>query len=421
MKKLLLFLLMQMPMLTTLAQSVTLDSCIRWAYEKYEYEQQAAAYRLSAELADKNAVKNWYPTLLLDGSATYQNENITIPIEVPVPGFEIPDVPLNFNRLLVQFNQTIYDGSMTAHKRKLEKSKYSILEKKIETEKVKIKSQVTGLYMSALLTSDNISLLQSKLKVVKERLKVLRSAGEYGAVPKVNIKSLQAEIMKIEQQIRETEHSRAALLVTLSEITGRNMSEIHELAKPDPVVAFDNNVDNRPEIQLLNMQIENYELQKDLTGVSRNPQINAFGSVGGGYPGYNIFKDEVSLMAMIGVGLKWNIIDYGKVKNEKQILTINQEIAYMEQNRARTQLLAELKSQQQEITKMKDLLERDNDIIALRTEISKIKASELDNGTITSTDYITELNLEEEARLNKAIHELKLILAELNYLTIQGK
>ncbi len=421
MNKLLFFLLIQFPLPSAASPPVTLDSCIQWAYDHYEYEKQAMAYRESAELADKNVVKSWYPSLLLDGNATYQNENINIPIDSPVPGLTIPDVPLNFNRLLVQFNQTIYDGSMTAHKRALEKSKYSLLEKKIETEKVKIKSKVISLYMSALLASDNIALLQSKLKVVQERLKVLKSASEYGAVPVVNIKSLEAEIMKIEQQIKEAEHSRQALLVTLSEITGKKSPEIHDLAKPEPVVVFDNNVDGRPEIQLLDMQIENYELQKKLTGVSRNPRINAYGSVGGGYPGYNIFKDEVAFMAMIGLGLKWNIIDYGKTKNEKQILTINQNIALMEQNRARTQLLAELKGQREEIAKMKDLLVRDDEMITLRAEISRIKASELDNGTITSTDYITELNLEEEARLNRAIHELKLILAELNYLTIQGK
>ncbi len=419
MKKWLLFITVLIPMGLAASTPVSLDSCIQWAYDHYQYELQAAAYRESAELADKNAVKNWYPSLLLDGSFTWQNENISIPVNVP--GLDIPSVPLNFNRLLVQFNQTIYDGSMTAHKRKLEKSKYSILEKKIETEKVKIKSKVTGLYMSALLASDNIALLRSKLNVVKERLKVLKSASEFGAVPAVNIKSLEAEIMKIEQQIREVEHSRQALLVTLSEITGKKLSDFHDLSKPEPVLAFEENVDSRPEIQLLNMQIENYELQKKLTGVSRNPRINAFGSLGGGYPGYDIFKDEVSFMAMIGVGLKWNIIDYGKSKNEKQILTINQNIALMEQNRARTQLLAELRSQREEIAKMKDLLRRDEEMIALRAEISKIKASELDNGTITSTDYLTELNQEEEARLNRAIHELKLILAELNYLTIQGK
>jgi hypothetical protein len=101
-------------------------------------------------------------------------------------------------------------------------------------------------------------------------------------------------------------------------------------------------------------------------------------------------------------------------------LSLNQNITLSEQDRLRTQLVSELKTQQQEINKMQELLASDDQMVALRSEITKIKASELENGTITSTDYITELNLEEEAKLNQKIHQLKLILSKLNYLTIQG-
>ena len=420
MKKYLIILFTVAPLFGSSQTEVSLDSCISWAYDHFEYESQALAYRESAELADKNASKNWYPKFVLDANATYQNENIELALP-PIPGVVSPQVPLNFNRVLVNFNQAIYDGSMTANQKKLEQSKYSILEQKIETEKIKVKSKVTGNFMSILLTSDNIALLESKRKVVAERLKVIRAASEYGSVTPVSIKSLEAEILKIDQQIIEAVHTHKSLFLSLNEITGKEIQESAELIKPQPLISYDNNVENRPEIKLLNMQIENFELQKGMMQTSRNVRINAFGNIGGGYPGYNIFKDEVAPMALIGVKLQWNIVDYGKVKNEHQILSLNQNITLSEQNRARTQFVTELKTQQQEVKKMQDLLANDDQIITLRTEITKIKASELDNGTITSTDYITELNQEEEAKLNQKLHELKLILAELNYLTIQGR
>ena len=420
MKKFIIFIFIMAPLFGWSQTEVSLDSCISWAYDHFEYESQAMAYRESAELADKNASKNWYPKFVLDANATYQNENIELALP-PIPGFESPQVPLNFNRVLVNFNQAIYDGSMTANQKKLEQSKYSILEQKVETEKIKVKSKVTGNYMSILLTADNISILESKRKVVAERLKVIRLASEFGSVTPVTIKSLEAEILKIDQNIIEAKHTRKSLYMSLSEITGKEIQDSSELIKPQPLISYDNNVENRPEIILLNMQIENFELQKGMMQTSRNVRINAFGNIGGGYPGYNIFKDEVAPMAMIGVKLQWNIVDYGKVKNEHQILSLNQNITLSEQNRARTQFVTELKTQQQEVKKMQDLLANDDQMITLRTEITKIKAAELDNGTITSTDYITELNQEEEAKLNQKLHELKLILAELNYLTIQGR
>ena len=181
---------------------ISLDSCISWAYDHFAYESQALAYRESAELADINVrKKTWYPKFVLDANATYQNENIELALPENIPGFESPQVPLNFNRVLVNFNQAIYDGSVSANQRKLEQSKYSILEQKIETDKIQVKSKVTGVYMSILLTSDNIALLESKKSVVTERLIVLKSAMEFGTATPISSKSLQAEILKIDQQI----------------------------------------------------------------------------------------------------------------------------------------------------------------------------------------------------------------------------
>jgi len=421
MKKYLLILFLQIPFLGWSQSGISLDSCISWAYDHFAYESQVLAYRESAEIADLNIrKKTWYPKFVLDANATYQNENIELALPENIPGFESPTVPLNFNRVLVNFNQAIYDGSLSANQRRLEESKYSILEQKVETEKIQVKSKVTGIYMSILLTTDNIALLESKRSVVTERINVLKSAVEFGSATPVSLKSLEAEILKIDQQIIEARHSQKTLYLSLSEITGKEISDASEIFKPAPIVIFNNDVENRPEIRLMNMQIANLELQKGMIGSSRNPRINAFGNVGAGYPGYNIFKDDVAPMALIGIKLQWNILAYGTVKNEKQILSINQNITLNEQNRARIQFVTELKTQQQEVIKMQDLLASDDQMITLRSEIIKIKASELDNGTITSTDYITELNLEEEAKLNQKIHELKLILAKLNYLTIQG-
>lgn len=126
-------------------------------------------------------------------------------------------------------------------------------------------------------------------------------------------------------------------------------------------------------------------------------------------------------MALVGMKLNWEIWDWNLVRNEKKIITLNQQIISSEQERANIQFRVELKQQHSEILKMNKLLENDAEMIALRSDISKMKATQLKNGATTSTEYITELNREEEARLNQKVHELKMILAKLNYITIQGK
>jgi outer membrane protein TolC len=416
MKNLLFFILFGIQL--QVSGQISLDSCIRQAYRNFEFRQQFDLYEQSASLADESESANWYPSLVLDGNFTYQNENIFIPVEFP--GVESFTVPVNFNRLLVQFSQTIYDGSVTGNKRRLLQSNYSILEKQIETDRIKLKSRVISLYLAILLSQENLSILGLKRVVIEKRFEVLKAANEFGSARKADIKTLEAELLQLDQNQLEIMHNKSALISSLSIICGMPIEVDEILFSPAVEVDMMVGVDGRPEIQLLNLRIENYELQKDMFGSKRLPKINAFGSLGLGLPGYNIFNDNIRPMALVGLGLKWDIWDWGQVNKEKQILGISQQNALIEKRRIKTQFNSELIAQEQEIHKYSDLLNSDVQMVKLRSDISEIKASQLENGTITSTGYLIELNKEQESRLNEKIHSLKMLLAKLNYLTIQG-
>jgi outer membrane protein TolC len=67
------------------------------------------------------------------------------------------------------------------------------------------------------------------------------------------------------------------------------------------------------------------------------------------------------------------------------------------------------------------MIDKDQELIDLRVKITKTASSQLSNGTITSTEYLTQLNEEKQAKLNKETHEIQLINAKLNYLSAIGK
>ena len=50
-----------------------------------------------------------------------------------------------------------------------------------------------------------------------------------------------------------------------------------------------------------------------------------------------------------------------------------------------------------------------------REEIMKASKAQLDNGVITSSDYIREMNAADQARQNLLLHQLQLIQTELDY------
>jgi outer membrane protein TolC len=80
-----------------------------------------------------------------------------------------------------------------------------------------------------------------------------------------------------------------------------------------------------------------------------------------------------------------------------------------------------VKQQNSEIEKIEKLLETDRQIVALREKIKQTAVVQLDNGTITTNDYILDLNAENQARLNLAIHELQLLYAVVNLQATIGK
>ncbi len=62
----------------------------------------------------------------------------------------------------------------------------------------------------------------------------------------------------------------------------------------------------------------------------------------------------------------------------------------------------------------------DEKIIELRIGITSAASSQLNNGIITSTAYLTELNNEIQAWLNLELHKIMLIKAKLDYKATLG-
>ena len=85
---------------------------------------------------------------------------------------------------------------------------------------------------------------------------------------------------------------------------------------------------------------------------------------------------------------------------QRDIFNLNQQIAETQQN--------------SEMQKLRDKLKSDDEIIALRSEIKKSSSVQLENGVLTSSDFIRDANAENQARQTKSLHEIQLLLAEYN-------
>lgn len=406
-----------LPNLTLSQVTITLDSCLAAAYSNMQFGQQELLIDEGRKSAmEGNKVYN-LPTLELSGNATYQNEQISIP--VAIPGFVAPEAPLNFNRLLVNFNQTIYNGNLAAKRKLIDSLQYNEQMQKVEMDWLKIKSQVIGVYTTLLMVKTNEEILAGQTKVLQKKYDQLKGALASGVTTKSKLQILEAEQLKLQQHNIELQFSELAFIKTLSNYTGFDITTNTILKTPTPLPAFEQQL-NRPELRLIDTKMNGITAKEDLAGNARLPYIGLFGSVGLGYPGYNIFEQEVRPMAIAGIAVKWNIWDWNKTKNDKAQLIIGQSVLTQEKNRLEMSFERELIKQKSEIEKYENLLKTDDAIIKAQSKVSKSFSAELLNGTATASEYTTQLNTESTAKLNKELHQIQLILAILTYNTIKG-
>ena len=74
-----------------------------------------------------------------------------------------------------------------------------------------------------------------------------------------------------------------------------------------------------------------------------------------------------------------------------------------------------------EIKNLEARLETDSDLIEIRKRITQAAGSRFENGVITATEFMHELNAEKQAVINQEINRVRLALSKVEYLNISGK
>ena len=396
-------------------QVITLQECYELAEINYPLAKQSQLFESQNQL-DKDVIsKGKLPQLSLDAQATYQSDVIEVPI--PNAGIEPPNK--DQYRATLSVNQLIYNGGATDASLNLKSSQLKAKQKQVEVNLYQLKQKINQLYFSVLLTQETKLLLKNKQEQLEAKLKEVKSGITYGILLTASDKVLEAELLKLNQQFLETESNKASLIYTLSSIIGQplNGSSIFQM----PFLQTEINTElNRPELELFNLKKEEIESTETLISKQNSPKLLGFATGGYGNPGLNMLDNSFQPFYTVGVKLNWNVFDWNSNKKQRESLSINKEIVDSESETFKLNTNIELDQQQKEIAKIEGFISSDLDIINLRKEVLKSADSQLKNGVITSSAYITELtNLyEDENTLLK--HTIQLQLAKANYNTIQG-
>jgi outer membrane protein TolC len=405
---------------------LTLKECYDLAMTSNALAGEKVTYADISRLKDENLAKNWLPTLDANGSFIYNSSVIDMSGvlgSLPIPGIAgaIKPLPHEQYKVTLDINQVIYDGGAISASRQLEKADLKINQKQTETDLYKLRAQINGYYFNILLLNRQKELLNTYLEIIKKRLSSLQSGIENGVILKTDADVLSSEKLKIEQQLAENEIRKTTFLKILSDLTGQQIESSTEFTQPEITAGLTNEL-SRPELQLFDLRKEQLESGLKVIESKRLPKAYGFATLGyGNPPGSNFFKNEFAPYYVVGASLKWNIFDWNKAKNEKHIVTYQESIIDNRKNDLTENLNRLLEGKNSEIQSLNALLTTDNELINLRKRITATAESQYQNGSITATEYMNELNSEKQAVINYEIHQLNLSLAKIEYLNISGK
>jgi len=419
-------LLMFMLMPAVSQRSLTLKEC----YDSLSVNTPSASEKeyLStiSSLKERNLGVSYLPTVDLNGSYIYNSDVVDMSqmlggISSVMPSIAIPEVPHDQYRATIDVNQLIWDGGITRNAKQAEQVALELNLQQNEADIYKLREQVNNYYFTILLTEKQTEVTRLILTEIESRIANARSAVDNGVLLKVNLNVLLAEKLKTEQTLTDLSLRHEALLSVLSMLTGSGTLEGAVLSLPDTGFSFDTIIQN-PEIKLFDLRTKQLEAGKDLLLSQRMPKAFGMATIGyGNPPGSNFLSGKADSYYSVGIGFKWNIFDWHKNKNEREILTVQQMQIESRRVAAEDALQRALRLKKAEIESLEKASLTDQQLIKIRTDISSSATSQFENGTITATEYLTELNAEKQARINAEVHRISLSRSCIDYMNITGK
>lgn len=415
MKQKLFILLIFLLSLAASAQSkLTLEECYQLANKNYPLAKQNALLNQKANFEIESANKAKLPKIDLNAQATYQSEVIGLPIALPGVESQNKDQ----YRATLDVNQIIYNGGIIDANSKLKQAQSKTQQQQVEVNLYQLKFRINQNYFAILLLQEKRELLVSKNELLAFKIKEVKSGVKFGAILPASELILEAEMLKIQQQLTEIRFERKKMLQNLSELMMIEINSDVQMVQPESTFEVAKN--DRPELTYFDLYNEQLDSSKEVIAKSVLPKLNAFGQAGYGNPGLNMLDNSFQSFYIVGVKANWNIFDWSKNKKDLSALDIAKEIVQSERETFTVNNSIEQKQLLNESEKLAELLKSDQQIIETREKIVKSANAQMQNGVITTAEYLIEVTNLFEAKNALKTHEVQRSLSISNYNTAVG-
>lgn len=394
------------------AQTLSIDDCQTMARKNYPAIARYNVIENVKKFSLANANTAYFPQLSLSAKATYQSDVTKVPIELP--HIEIPVPDKDQYQVFVQLNQVIWDGGQVAAHKENIAANAEVEKQKLETEIYALKERVNQVFFGILLLKEQLGQQTTLEKELQRNHDNVQNYIANGVANDADLSAVKVEQLKAGQQRIQLESTLDAYLKVLSVLIGQQVDHQTVFTKPSAELLSEELAINRPELRLFDAQQKLFDAQKSALTAKNMPVIGAFAQGGYGKPALNMFENKFKPYLIGGVTLSWNFGNLYTFQNERKSIE-QQKIALDSQRETFLyNLNMQIPQQQGEVEKYRKTMRDDNEIIRLRQVIKDAAEAKVENGTLTISDLLQEINALELAKQAKALHEIQYLMAIYN-------
>lgn len=396
---------------------LTLTECQDRARANSPVIRQLALIEKSKEVNLSNASKLWLPQFGISAMAVAADG---MP-EIPLPGATVETEHFQL-AVMTSLLQTVWDGGISSAKVEMTRAETEVEKAKVEVSLYAIRSKVNELYFGILSINEQIK----QVDILTENLVRNRNRAEIslqnGVIHQSDLDKIQVEIYKAELSKINLTTYKTAYLKMLAVIIGREIGENEMLEIPKPVNLSElGSIGNRPELTMFARRREAIDAQHSLLSTKITPKIQLQGMVTTLTPGIRLANIRNNHFLFGALVVQWNIGGFYTRKNELNLLKIKKNIIDTQQNAFMQSIDGELAQKRSQLERHRLLVEKDNEIVKLRERVKSASEKKFENGTITMSELIDDINAENLARQTRNRHQIEFLMYQYDIKNTLGE
>ena len=387
------------------AETLTISECYKLARENYPMIKQFGLVREAEKYDLKNATSGYLPQFSISANAMYLSDSPDI------MGTSI--LPKGQYRAQIGATQVIWDGGNISANKRIARARAKAEIEKNEVILYELNDRVNRVFFGILLQGESLRRNAIHQKDIEDAIASVEAMIANGTANEYDLSLLKVELMNAKQKEIEIKSLRSAYMKMLSFLINRQIDESTVFERPESIENLKSEI-LRPEMEYYAASEDLFESERDSVDAGLMPKISLFGYAGYGKSSF-VSLSESKFYGLGGVSFSWSFGNFYTEQNEKLKINAGKKMVRAQAEEFLFKTRLKMIQEDGEIKKMQELIKRDDEIVRLRNSIADMARERMKNGTITTTDFIKELNAKELSEQTRISHSIEKLSREYSY------